>query len=378
MILRMTLKVAIVGCGKIADGHVDEIKKMPDVARVVAVCDLELLMAEQLACRLGVPAHYDDVERLLEREKPDVVHVTTPPASHLALARKAIDAGAHVLVEKPFTLNLADSRTLVEHARRAGKKLTIGYSYHYDPPLVDLRARHARGELGDPVHLEAFLGYDLAGPFGKALLSDRHHWVHQLPGKLFQNNLDHVLSKLPEFMPDERSDAAIEADPLGALRISAQGWIRRAQRFGDSRDAMLDELRVTLTSPQTSAFAWFSSHLRPSGQFLRVYGTRNTAQVSHGMSSVTLESVARLPSALGRLTPAFDQGLQYLRAGTHNLARFARNEFHFFEGLNTLISLFYAAIRDDGPPPIPYRDILRVSAWMDEIWRQVPQSERAS
>lgn len=373
----MTLKVAIVGCGKIADGHVEEIQKMPDVARVVAVCDLELLMAEQLARRLGVPAHYDDVDRLLERERPDVVHVTTPPGSHLALARKAIDAGAHVLVEKPFTLSLADSRALIEHARRAGKKLTIGYSYHFDPPLVDLRARHARGELGDPVHLEAFLGYNLASPFGKALLGDRDHWVHRLPGKLFQNNLDHVLSKLPEFIRDDRSDAEIEADPIGPVKLAAQGWIRRPERFGDSRDAMLDELRVTLTTPQTSAFAWFSSHLRPPGQFLRVYGTRNTAQVHQGMSTVTLESVARLPSALGRLTPAFDQGMQYLRAGAHNVARFARNEFHFFEGLNTLFSLFYGAIRDDAAPPIAYRDILRVSAWMDEIWRQVPQTERA-
>lgn len=373
----MTLKVAVVGCGKIADGHVEEIGKLGEVARVVAVCDLEGLMAEQLARRLGVPAHYDDLDRLLAVERPDVVHVTTPPHSHLALARKALAAGAHVVVEKPFTLSLADSRALLGAAREAGRKVTIGYSYHFDPTVEALRDRCARGEVGDPVHVEAFLGYNLAGPFGKALLADRDHWVHRLPGKLFQNNLDHVLSKLPEFLVDPRPDEEVEADPLGATRLSAHGWIRRTERFGDRRDDMLDELRVTLTTPGASAFAWFSSHLRPASQFLRVYGTRGSAQVHLGTSTVTFEPVATLPSAFGRLTPAFSQGFQYLRAAGHNLGRFARNDFHYFAGLNRLFSKFYASIEQDGPPPIPYRDILRVSAWMDEIWRQVPQGPAA-
>jgi predicted dehydrogenase len=369
----MTLKVAIVGCGKIADGHVEEVGKLPELARVVAVCDIEGLMAEQLARRMAVPAFYDDLDRLLAVERPDVVHVTTPPHSHLALARKALDAGAHVVVEKPFTLSLADSRTLIDHARRVSRKLTIGYSYHFDPTMDAFRERFARGEVGAPVHLEAFLGYNLAGPFGKALLADRDHWVHRLPGKLFHNNLDHVLSKLPEFLVDERPDEAVEADPLGATRISAQGWLRRPERFNDRRDQMLDELRVTLTTPGASAFAWFSSHLRPPVQFLRIYGTKGTAQVHLGTSTVTFEPVARLPSAFGRLTPAFSQGRQYLREARRNLGRFARNDFHFFAGLNRLFGRFYGAILEDGPPPIPYRDILRVSAWMDEIWRQVPQ-----
>lgn len=369
----MTLKVAIVGCGKIADGHIEEIQKMPGTARVVAVADLELLMAEQIARRYGIPAHYDDLDRLLAVERPDVVHVTTPPQSHLPLATKAIAAGAHVFVEKPLTPSYADSRRLVELARTAGKKLTIGYTYYYDPPLVALRELSARGALGEPVHVESFLGYSLSGPFGKAVLGDADHWVHRLPGKLFQNNLDHVLCKLPAFLPDDRPDAAFDADPLGSVRISAQGWRRRGERFGDERDAMLDELRVTFTSPGASALAWFSSHVKPASQLTRVYGTRNTALVHHGMSSLTLESQAFLPSALGRLTPAFGQGLQFLRAGARNVGRFATNDFHFFAGLHRLLALFYASIVGDGPPPIPYRDLLRISAWMDEIWAQVPQ-----
>jgi predicted dehydrogenase len=372
------LKIAIVGCGKIADGHIEEIQKMPATANVVAVADLELLMAEQIATRYGVPAFYDDLDRLLAAERPDVVHITTPPQSHLPLAVKAMDAGAHVYVEKPLTLDYPSSKRLVDHARRSGKKLCIGYSYYFDPPVMSLRDLRAQGALGEVVHVEAALGYNMAGPFGKAILGDGAHWVHKLPGKLLHNNLDHILYKLPEFLPDERPDEAFEADPLGGTRIAARGWIRRPQRFGDARDDMLDELRVTLESGGASAFAMFSSHIKPVGHYTRVYGTRSTAHIDHGMRTLTFDPQSSLPSAFGRLAPAFERGAGFLREGGRNLLRFARNDFHFFTGMNTLFARFYASIVEGGPPPIAYRDMLRVAAWMDEIFRQAPQDGRKS
>jgi predicted dehydrogenase len=370
----MTLKVAIVGCGKIADGHIEEIQKMPATARVVAVADLELLMAEQIAVRYGVPAHYDDLDRLLERERPDVVHITTPPQSHLALAKKAMDAGAHVYVEKPLTLDYPDSKRLVEHALAAKKKLTIGYSYLFDPPAIAMRELRAQGVLGDPVHVESFYGYNLAGPFGAAIMGDAGHWVHRLPGKLIHNNIDHILYKVTEFLGGD--DAPLDTDPLAGLKISASGWVRREKRHGDARDELCDEMRLTILGGQASVAGTFSSHIKPTGHFARVYGTRNTLHVDYLMRTVTLDAQSKLPSAFGRLVPAFDLGVQLLREGGKNLLRFAQSDFHYFSGLNRLFSMFYASIADDGPPPISYRDILRIAAMMDEIFRQVPQGGR--
>ena len=85
---------------------------------MVAACDRERLIAEQLAARYGIPRHYDDLGALLDRERPDVVHITAPPQTHLPLARQALDAGCHVYVEKPFTLSAADSRALIERPSR--------------------------------------------------------------------------------------------------------------------------------------------------------------------------------------------------------------------------------------------------------------------
>jgi predicted dehydrogenase len=372
----MTLKVAIVGCGKIADGHIEEIQKMPAAAKVVAACDLELLMAEQIAVRYGLSAHYDDLDKLLAQEKPDVVHITTPPGSHLPLAMKCIDAGAHVYVEKPLTMSYPDSKRLVDYANAAGKKLTIGYSYLFDPPALGMRQLISDGVLGTPVHVESFYGYNLAGPFGSAIMGDAGHWVHRLPGKLIHNNLDHILYKLPEFLPDDRPEEAFAQDPLGSLKVLANGWVRRDKRYGDARDELADELRLTILGGPVSVYGTFSSHIKPTGHFARVYGTKNTLHVDYVMRTVTLDAQSHLPSAIGRLAPAFTQGVQFLKEGGKNLARFARSDFHYFSGMNRLFAMFYDSIVTGGPPPIPYRDILRISAIMDEIWRQVPQHGR--
>jgi predicted dehydrogenase len=361
----VTLKVAIVGCGKIADGHVEEIQKMPEVARVTAVCDLELLMAEQLATRYGIAAHYDSFERMLAVERPDVVHITTPPASHLPLALHAMDAGCHVYVEKPLTPTAADTRRLVQRAQASGKKLTVGYTYLFDPPALAMRELVRSEVLGDPVHVESFYGYDLSGAFGAALLADAGHWVHRLPGKLLHNNIDHLFNKMVEFIDDDRPE------------IIARGYVRRAARFGDERDRMHDELRVMVHGERVSAYGTFSAHVRPGTHMCRVYGTRNTASVDYLARTVTLESTSSLPSAVGRLVPAFERALQLAREGARNVIRFARSDFHFFAGLNHLIAAYYRSITLDEPPPIAYRDMVRIAVMMDDVFAQLARAQAA-
>jgi predicted dehydrogenase len=357
----MSLKVVIVGCGKIADGHVEEIQKMPALARVVGVCDLEPLMAEQLASRYGIARHGADFTRLLAEERPDVVHITTPPGSHLPLALQSIDAGCHVYVEKPFTLAHADSKKLIARAEEAKKKVSIGYTYLFDPPALEMRQLLREGVLGDVVHVESFFGYNLDGQFGKAILGDPNHWVLKLRGQLFHNNIDHLLNKAVEFFGEDE-----DVPP-----ITAFGTVRRAGRFGDERDKMMDELRLVIPGKRTTVYGTFSSHARPAAHFVRVYGTRNTAHVDYVMRTVTLDAAPTLPSAIGRLVPAFTQAARFAKAGGKNIARFAKSEFHFFSGLNHLFKAFYGSILEDKPPPISHRDILRVSAMLDEIFEQL-------
>ncbi len=357
------LKVAVVGCGKIADGHVEEIQKLTSRARMVAACDREPLIAEQLCTRYGIPGCYSDFEELLEKEKPDVVHITTPPQSHMMLSRLAAEAGCHLYVEKPFAMNANETRAILAHAQSLGRKVTLGYRTYFDPPAVAMRQLVAEGIIGDVVHAESYYGYNLAGQFGSALLSDPTHWVHRLPGKLFHNIIDHLLNKIAEFVPDDDPHVLVHASSL------------RPQRFGDHRDLLKDELRLMIYGERVTAFGTFSSHIRPVRESLRLYGTRNTAHIDWDMRTVTLEAAGSLPSAIGRLVPAFSMARSYLREGMRNVWSFARNDFHYFIGLKTQLTAFYDCILRDTDPPYPYRNIIRVSAMLDEIFAQADQGQ---
>src|SRR6266700_1758736 len=127
------LKIAIVGCGKIADAHVEEIRKIPSV-QLGSVCDLEPIMAEQLATRYAVPRWYCDIAQMLETEKPEVLHITTPPQSHLSLTRQAVAAGCHVFIEKPVAPRLCDAEAIVAAAAAAKRKLAVNYWPNFEMP----------------------------------------------------------------------------------------------------------------------------------------------------------------------------------------------------------------------------------------------------
>jgi predicted dehydrogenase len=351
------LNIGIVGCGKIADGHIEEIQKL-GCARVLAVCDLEPILAEQLSVRYSVPHRYTDLDRMLSEHRLDVIHIATPPHSHLALAQKAAEAGCHVFLEKPLAMNARDGRRLIDCFQQTNRKMTINYWYNFESPALALKEFVAKGNLGDPVHIESYYGYDLAGGFGQALLSDDRHWVHQLPGKLFQNIIDHAINKITPFLPDEPAD------------IIARAY-RRRNSVGDRTDGVLDELRVMILAGGMSAYVTFSSHARPVGHFMRVYGTKNTAHIDFAFRGMFVEEKQTVPSAVGRLLPPFKSSWQSLRQATQNVREFAGSRFHFFEGMNRLLSLFYQSILHDTQVPISYTEILRVSQIMDVISSQV-------
>jgi predicted dehydrogenase len=357
----MTLKVAIVGCGAIADSHVEEIRKLSGV-EIVAVCDREPIMAEQLAERYRIDRTYSDFSAMLADTAPDVVHITTPPQSHLPLAMEAIDAGAHVLVEKPVAIDASDTERLLTHAQRHGRKLTAGHSYQFDPPALELRRLVARGTLGTIVHVDSHFGYNLEGGFGRAVTATPSHWVHDLPGNLPHNNISHALAKVVEFMPGDDPHVAVTAR-------------RSDPRYGDVRDRIIEELRVIIEDGPFSACVTFSCAVRPVAHWVRVCGTRNTASANYISRAVTLERKPALPSALGRMLSAFSQGWEFDRAAWKNLYRFLRYRFHFQAGVNELFQRFYASIREDTDPPIPYRDILLVARLMDDIFAAVNRED---
>jgi predicted dehydrogenase len=222
----------------------------------------------------------------------------------------------------------------------------------FDPPALVMRELCERGAIGDPVHVESIYGYDLSGPFGRALMADRMHWVHKLPGKLLHNTVDHMLNKVVEFVDSDEPDVLALARPL-------------------ADPSLLDELRVILGGRRVTAYASFSAHARPVVHQARVHGTRNTMLVDYVARTVTLAHAPPLPSAVGRLLAPLPAAGDLVREVARNAVRFARSDYHFFAGLHELMRRFYASIHDGRPPPISARDILWVSSVMERIFDEI-------
>lgn len=146
------LKIAVIGCGGIANGkHLPSLKKQAARCELVAFCDLVEERAKQAAKDYGTPDAkvYTDYKKLLAEVKTDVVHVCTPNRSHAEISIAALEAGNHVMCEKPMAKTAADARAMLEAAKRTGKKLTIGYQNRHLPENVILKRACENGDLGE-------------------------------------------------------------------------------------------------------------------------------------------------------------------------------------------------------------------------------------
>jgi len=155
--MEKTVRIGIVGCGGIANGkHMPALSKIEGV-ELVAFCDIVPERAEKAAEEYGVPGAktYIDYKELLEDKSIDVVHVLTPNREHSFITVDALEAGKHVMCEKPMAKTYAEAKKMLEAAHRTGKKLTIGYQGRQTPESQYIKAVCEAGELGDIYYARA-------------------------------------------------------------------------------------------------------------------------------------------------------------------------------------------------------------------------------
>jgi hypothetical protein len=208
--------------------------------------------------------------------------------------------------------------------------------------------------------MESLYNYDLGDPvYTRALLGDRGHWVRKLPGKLLHNVISHGICKIAEFLSGDTP------------RVVAQGFTSRFLRDMGEMD-LIDELRVTLLDEEgATSYFTFSTQMRPGLHQFRLYGPKNGLVVDYGQQTVLKLKGKKYKSHLERLIPPFEFAGHYVGSGLTNVSRFLRNDFQMNWGMKNLIASFYGSIAENGPPPIPYREILLTSRIMDDIFNQL-------
>jgi len=148
------LGIAVIGAGYWGPNLVRNFRSSPDWD-LVAVCDLDPQRAARVVGDRSTVAIETDVTKLLERDDIDAVAIATPARTHAALAIAALEAGKHVLVEKPLASTLEDARRMVAVAAEQGKALMLDHTFCYTPAVRHIRETIASGAIGDVLYVDS-------------------------------------------------------------------------------------------------------------------------------------------------------------------------------------------------------------------------------
>ena len=340
------MKAALIGAGAIARQHLSCLKTLPGV-EIAAVCDLSPAVAESAAERYGVRAWFTDYAAMLRDVKPDVVHVTTPPTSHFRLAMDSLEAGAHVIVEKPATVKFAELEELVRCASANGLSVIEDYNYLFNHATREIAKWTQDGTLGDVVHVDVMIALNLFGPGGFADANNRHPALALAGGAL------------ADFLPHLASLAYLF---IGAHRRAHAVWTKR-------RPSILpyDELHAVVEGARGTATLGFSSTAQPDAFWLRVFGERGHASTNLFETRLTLEKLRSGPKPLQPLKNGLEEGRAVRRAAVGTLMRKFKSGPGTYDGMWYLVARIYEALAQGTKLPVPVEDVLAVNRMVEAL-----------
>ena len=155
------IRIGIVGAGFMGGAHsqayraVGHLFNLPARPVLQAACDTNATCLEPFASRFGWKSMETSWQKLVERDDIDLVDICTSNATHLPIAVAALEAGKHVLCEKPLALNAAEARRMLAAARRAGVIHMLGHNYRRVPAIALAKSLIEGGEIGQVVHFNA-------------------------------------------------------------------------------------------------------------------------------------------------------------------------------------------------------------------------------
>jgi len=313
-------------------------------------------MAESTAEAFGVPSWFTDFERMLREAKPDVVHVTTPPASHFVLAHAALESGAHVFVEKPITTRAAELDVLGALARSRGRMLVENQNYLFNRTFRELVRRLELGELGELVHVDVVLNLDALGSGSRYTEPAATNPFAALRGGLVADFITHLCS----------------------LAVRLVGPHRRAHALWRKRDSSTplssDELHALVDAERGTAALHFSASAQPDTFHVVAHGTRMRMVAGLFEPLVASERLHSGPRPLLPVRNGMVLAQAHARAAIGGLWLKLAGRPMALEGLAELVRRTYVAIRQESPPPISLGHLLAVHQLEETLLEQEVRS----
>jgi predicted dehydrogenase/nucleoside-diphosphate-sugar epimerase len=329
------LRVAFIGAGQMAGRHLSAIGRQGVAAVVVGVHDRAQGPAEEFAAQAGTAA-FPSIEALLAEARPDVVHICTPPGAHFEGARAALDAGAHVYVEKPFALTRADAGVLLDLAHSRRVRVCAGHQLLRDPAFERVCAGAAH--LGGLVRVDSEFAFQPVG--AGATRAGARGLVAQavdiLPHPLYT-----LVDVLERFAP--------ACTPIGIT------WAH-----GNASD-----LQAILQAGDIVGRLSVSLRARPIASSLTLTGTRGSLTCDF-VRSIVVGAANPGTEALEKALNPMVEGVQLISRTASSVARRLRAG-QSYPGLGELLEAFYGAIARGEASPVAPEHLLHVTELFEQL-----------
>jgi predicted dehydrogenase len=327
------MKAAVIGSGRIAKQHLNCLAGI-DGVKIVAVCDLWQGLAEAAAERYKIDRWFTDHRKMLADTQPDVVHVTTPPTSHFRLAMDALDAGAHVIVEKPATVKYDELSLLQQRSTEQKRMLLEDYNYLFNDEIRQIVRYQESGALGDVIHVELLICLDILGKGSVFNDPNAPHPCLTMPGGAIADFLTHLASLACLF--------------IGRHESVRTTWSKRVA----SSPLPSDEFRALVNGSGGTATLGFSAAAQPDLFCLRVHGTRMRCETNLFEPGLIVNRLRGGPKPLMPVFNGLAESAAMRRRAIGGLWRKLSGGPGAYDGLWRLLQQTYASLKTGTPPPL--------------------------
>ena len=223
------VRVGLLGYGAIGHEHSRAVRAV-DGLELAAVCDVSAVRREAATSAAPGIATESDGADLLARDDVDLVVVSTPPSTHASWALRAVRAGKHVLVEKPFAIRTDDADAVLAEAEAAGRLAVVYQNRRFDPDHLAVRGAVRAGALGEVFHVETFVG-------GYGHPCNLWHSDEGVSGGAFYDWGAHVLDQVLDIVPTDIEHVTAAAHKRRWFDVTNADHSRVTIRFVDGTEA---------------------------------------------------------------------------------------------------------------------------------------------
>jgi predicted dehydrogenase len=339
--------VAVIGCGGISHEHLDHLSRAETV-HLAAVCDRSPALADLARDRYGAGSAWTDTDEMLAAIRPDVVHVLTPPDTHVELARRALEAGAHVICEKPLAPSLDETRSLLDTAAACGRRVVESRNLLFNDGVIEMDRRIAAGQVGEVREVDVALSLDLsAGGLADAGL--------RLPGGAAHDFLPHLAYLFLHFV----------GDPDHVEEVTG-----RASNLSGTTAVGIDHVDVLVRAARRRGRIEIAPDLEPAAFRLVVRGTRGSVETDLFHPHLRHEGhpFVGKRAPLGQVV----SGAQLVVAGFRG-AKDKLLQHGTYHGVPRMLDAVYEALSTDAPLPVHPRQMLSSARLIDQIVALAPE-----